>query len=116
MVVPMTRPFILQENDVPKSPGLKHKHYAPRAKVVLIGYVGGQKGRISNAGFIGLREPYEEFDLMKICSSVEEYAHELFAFFRECDAQGLDEIYCEKVEEKGIGLALMDRLRRAAER
>jgi L-threonylcarbamoyladenylate synthase len=115
MIVRLTRPFISPENDTPKSPGLKHKHYAPKAKVVLIEYVGGQKGRIDNAGFIGLREPYEEFDLMKICSSVEEYAHELFAFFRECDARNLDEIYCEKVGEKGIGLALMDRLRRAAE-
>ncbi len=45
MVVPMTRPFISFENDTPKSPGLKHKHYAPRAKVVLIEYVGGQKGK-----------------------------------------------------------------------
>ena len=57
----------------------------------------------------------KEFDLIKICASVEEYAHEVFAFFRECDARKIETIYCETVEEKGIGLALMDRLRRAAE-
>jgi L-threonylcarbamoyladenylate synthase len=55
------------------------------------------------------------FDLIKICASAEEYAHEVFAFFRACDHARIETIYCEIVAEKGIGLALMDRLRRAAE-
>ena len=37
------------------------------------------------AAFIGLDEPDGKFDLIKICASVEEYAHEVFDFFRECD-------------------------------
>jgi len=64
--------------------------------------------------FIGLKKPEIEFDLIKICGSVEEYAHEVFAFFRECDRKNIEIIYCETVEEKGIGAALMDRLSRAA--
>jgi L-threonylcarbamoyladenylate synthase len=62
-----------------------------------------------------LNEPEVNFSLVKICDSVEDYAHSLFEFFRECDRQGIDAIYCETVEETGIGAALMDRLRRAAE-
>jgi L-threonylcarbamoyladenylate synthase len=61
-----------------------------------------------------LNQPQNEFDLVKICGSVEEYAHEVFNFFRECDRQNIKIIFCETVEEKGIGLALMDRLRRAS--
>lgn len=114
-IIPETKVYNLRENEAPKSPGLKHRHYSPRANVVLIGYTGGQKGRIDNAAFIGLNEPREEFNLIKICSTVEEYAREVFAFFRACDAQNVETIFCEKVEEKGIGLALMDRLKRAAE-
>jgi L-threonylcarbamoyladenylate synthase len=66
------------------------------------------------SAFIGLQEPEQEFDLLKICPSAEEYAHDVFAFFRACDAAGIETIYCETVEETGIGRALMDRLKRAA--
>jgi len=67
------------------------------------------------SAFIGLNQVEGEFDLTKVCASVEEYAHEVFNFFRECDAQKIETIYCEMVAETGIGLALMDRLRRASE-
>jgi L-threonylcarbamoyladenylate synthase len=113
-IIPETRIYQLQKNETPKSPGLKHRHYSPNAKIVLIR---NSKFEIqnSNAAFIGLNRYDEKFELLKICASVEEYAHEVFAFFRECDAQKIETIYCETVSEKGIGLALMDRLRRAAE-
>jgi L-threonylcarbamoyladenylate synthase len=67
------------------------------------------------SAFIGLTKPAENFELLKICASAEEYAHEVFAFFRQCDHAGIETICCETVPEKGIGAALMDRLRRAAE-
>ncbi len=113
-VVPETRLYKLEKDEQPKSPGLKHRHYSPEAKVVLI----NPKSEIRNPkskAFIGLNEPHRRFDLIKICKSVEEYAHEVFAFFRTCDAQKIETIYCETVEETGIGLALMDRLKRASE-
>ncbi|MEO6590154.1 MAG: L-threonylcarbamoyladenylate synthase [Pyrinomonadaceae bacterium] len=113
-VIPETKVYKLKENETAKSPGLKHRHYSPNAKVVL---VQGAKCKVQSAkaAFIGLSVPDEKFDLIKICASVEEYAREVFAFFRTCDAQKIETIYCETVEEKGIGSALMDRLRRAAE-
>ncbi|MDQ4122701.1 MAG: L-threonylcarbamoyladenylate synthase [Acidobacteriota bacterium] len=112
---------IVQETEIYKSektenlpsPGLKYKHYSPKAKVVLVGSnFNVQSSKLS--AFIGLSEPDEAFKLRKICTSVEEYAHEVFAFFRECDDAGIETIYCQTVEETGIGRALMDRLRRAA--
>ena len=113
-IIPETRAYKLQKDETPKSPGLKHRHYSPQAKVRLVSNSKFQVPSLS-AAFIGLNEPDAEFELEKICASVEDYAHEVFAFFRQCDAQKIETIYCEKVEEKGIGLALMDRLGRAAE-
>ncbi|HEY8559304.1 MAG TPA: L-threonylcarbamoyladenylate synthase [Pyrinomonadaceae bacterium] len=111
-VVPETEIYRPAENEAVRSPGMKHRHYSPRARVVLISDFGF---RISDSSaFIGLTEPPPRFALKKTCRSVEEYAHEVFAFFRECDHAGIETIYCETVEEKGIGSALMDRLRRAS--
>ncbi len=113
-IIPATRIYQLQKDETPKSPGLKHKHYSPAAKVLLV-ESGKWKVESGKTAFIGLNQPDEKFNLIKICASVEEYAHEVFAFFRECDAKNIEMIYCQTVAEKGIGLALTDRLRRAAE-
>jgi len=96
-----------------KSPGLRHQHYAPKAAVVLI----DSEFEISHsksAAYVGLRPPAPRFELERVCTSVEDYAHSLFEFFRECDRRGIDTIYCEAVEETGIGAALIDRIKRAA--
>jgi L-threonylcarbamoyladenylate synthase len=53
---------------------------------------------------------------MLVCGSLEEYARNLFAFFRDCDKANIRIVYCQTVEETGLGAALMDRLRRAASR
>ncbi len=113
-IIPETRIYKVKENEIVRSPGLKHRHYSPHAKVILF----NGEWRIDNGqskAFIGLRKPEIDFDLVKICASVEEYAHSVFDFFRKCDAAKIAAIYCEIVEEKGIGLALMDRLKRASE-
>jgi L-threonylcarbamoyladenylate synthase len=112
-IVPETRNYRIEKNEQPKSPGLKHRHYSPTARVVLISDFRFQISDLS--AFIGLNAPPQKFDLMKICASVEEYAHEVFEFFRHCDYKDIETIYCEKVAETGIGEALMDRLKRAAE-
>jgi len=113
-IVPKTQIYQVKKDEIIRSPGLKHRHYSPRAKVVLISPESEVQSPKSKA-FIGLSEIEGDFLPVKICHSTEEYAHEVFAFFRECDARGIEEIYCEIVAEKGIGLALMDRLKRAAE-
>ena len=115
LIIPETELYQIKKDEIVRSPGLKHRHYSPLAKVRL---VSDSRLQISNSrlsAFIGVNEPEIEFDLIKICGSVEEYAREVFAFFRECDRRNIGTIYCQIVEETGIGAALMDRLRRASE-
>mgnify|MGYP001259482445 CR=1 FL=1 len=113
-VVPETMPYITKKDEKPRSPGLKHRHYAPRARVILIDS-GEEVTKSRSAAYIGMRKPLKDFEFVEIYDSVESYARAVFDFFRKCDARGITEIYCETVEEKGIGHALMDRLKRASE-
>ncbi len=113
-VVPETRTLERGETEENRSPGLRHRHYTPDARVELSDGVipAAERGQ---AAWIGVgRDDVSGFALAKRCSSVEEYAALLFEFFRECDRQGIRTIYCERVAEDGIGAALMDRLSRAA--
>ena len=110
-IVPETSVYVSAGDEAVRSPGLKHRHYSPRAKVYLKDFP--TSGR---RAYIGLHEPEGNFAVVKVCRDAAEYAHELFAFFRECDRAGIEAICCETVEESGIGRALMDRLRRASEK
>jgi L-threonylcarbamoyladenylate synthase len=101
---------------VVKSPGLRHRHYSPRAKVIICPYP--QLTIASNdAAFIGLTPPThsEAFNRILICRDVEEYAFSLYRFFHECDEAFVKTIFCEAVSQEGLGLALMDRIMRASE-
>jgi L-threonylcarbamoyladenylate synthase len=114
-IVSATRPCEAEPDDITRSPGLKHKHYAPNARVVIV----RSPFDIPDSGsfaFIGVERSSGKPGLIKICESVEEYAHSFFAFFRECDKRNIETIYCQSVEETGIGAALMDRLKRAESR
>jgi len=73
-----------------------------------------QFGGDNKSAYIGLRPASRSFDLVRICTDSDEYASALYEFFRECDRRGIETIYCEPVTEEGIGVALMDRIRRAA--
>lgn len=115
-----------------KSPGLKYRHYAPKAVVKMItsnvkcemSNVNDKKAKVlrrspfgerQNEAYIGLEKSNtKNFSVFKICISLEDYAKNLFSFFRECDKRGIKTIYCQKVEEKGIGLAIMNRIKKAA--
>ena len=116
-IVPQTRMHRARKNSRAKSPGMKHRHYAPRARVVLVDSLCDAE-RSETAGFIGLRPPRfaTGFGLVALCRDEKEYARALFHFFRRCDAAALKTIFCETVPAHGIGIALMDRLRRAAAR
>jgi L-threonylcarbamoyladenylate synthase len=52
--------------------------------------------------------------VIRISSSVTDYAQGLFSALRALDGLGLDVIVVEGVAEQGLGAAVMDRLRRAA--
>lgn len=99
-----------------RSPGMRHRHYAPRARVVLVDSPPEEPA--GGSGFIGLTQPANPgaFEQLRVCGNLKEYAFELFDFFRVCDSEGLRAIYCEVPPETGIGAAVADRLRRAADR
>ncbi len=94
-----------------RSPGTRHRHYAPQARVTL-----DPTGPLeAPVAWIGLTSPppHVHVQFMQGCVSLESYAYELYHFFRRCDAVGVKTIVCETVEEAGVGRALNDRLRRA---
>src|SRR5690606_26809214 len=98
--------------DALPSPGLRHRHYSPRAGVIIV------EGEIASdpnerSAYIGRTPMPGALEISEICDSVDDYARRLFEFFRECDRAGIIAIYCEAVPETGRGAALMDRLRRA---
>lgn len=111
-----------------RSPGTRHRHYAPRAQVVL-----SRRGDPAEFGGI-LREQrqlgkkvgcivhsqllchLETGDFYRVLpSSMEIFGRYLFRTLRELDALRVDVIVIEGVEESGLGATIMDRLRRAAQ-
>ena len=100
-----------------RSPGLRHRHYAPRARVCLLAAppdrdADGRGG--ADAAYIGLTAPPPGYALVEVCPDLDAYARRLFDLFRRADAAGLVRIDAEAVPEGGVGRAIMDRLRRAA--
>lgn len=114
------------------SPGVGIRHYAPLARLVLIDSAeAGQRERFANearaaseAGEkLGLMLPddflYEQVGDAVIYrwgawSNEEELAQRLFAGLRWLDAEGATLIVCPLPEDKGIGRAIRDRLKKAA--
>jgi L-threonylcarbamoyladenylate synthase len=113
-VVPETQNYEGISSEKTGSPGILHRHYSPRAHVVVV-EPGAVIPNSERSSFIGSSKPPGDFETLRICRSTEDYAKQAFEFFRACDRLGIKTIYCEAVDEKGIGAALMDRLRRAAE-
>jgi L-threonylcarbamoyladenylate synthase len=106
------------------SPGTRHRHYAPRAKVRLVpaGQIAAewrQKGGDPKVAFIVSAETAaagmagRNVAVPGTRSDAEAWAHELFALLRRYDRK--DEIVVEPIFEKGLGAAVMERLRKAAE-
>jgi hypothetical protein len=56
-----------------------------------------------------------EVIIIQMPRSLKAYARRLFAVLRELDEQGVDVIVVEKLQERGLGRAIMDRLRRASQ-
>lgn len=100
-----------------RSPGQKHRHYTPGATVYLV-EAPADAPPDSTFAFIGIDAPAQPsaFGRVAVCADVAAYAHALFDFFFQCDRDGIERIYCQQVRPEGLGLALMDRLERAAAR
>jgi L-threonylcarbamoyladenylate synthase len=95
-----------------RSPGTRYRHYQPRAEVVLVPPGTSPDRRVARYQRRGVRAGA----IRRAGRSLAEYGRSLFAELRALDDAGVDVIVVEAVEEHGLGLAVMDRLRRAASR
>ncbi|MEU3345414.1 L-threonylcarbamoyladenylate synthase [Streptomyces sp. NPDC006700] len=105
-------------------PGQHPSHYAPRARVVLVEpekvvaeaelaqELGQQVGVFLPASFADA--PVKAHAVVTVPGSMAAYARGLYGFLRELDQQGCDLIVASLPAEEGLGLAIANRLRRAA--
>lgn len=111
------------EGETVRSPGMKYKHYSPKANVTVVDgsneefleYVNSQIGSekvfalIFDSAAAECRIPY-----IKYGDTAEEQAARLFAALREFDEIGAEQVYAQRPETDGVGLAVYNRLLRAA--
>ena len=128
-------PFVRSEAELPlekiRSPGMKHKHYAPNAEVILVeGSVTAVKNKIKElaefyrlkgkkVGILATDETLTAYnaDVVKSLGSrfnLASIAQNLFRLLREVDAENVNIIIAEGVPSEGMGLAIMNRLRKAS--
>ena len=120
---------MLREGEKAISPGMKYRHYAPKAPLLLIeadadkliSYIKEQGKR--NIAIIAYDESINEikkaipyaytYSFGKTDDEVLQ-AHNLFAILRDADERNFDEIYAPLPKKTGISLALYNRMIRAA--
>lgn len=115
----------------PKAPGMMYRHYAPKAKMTLIsGDSSAVSARIRQLAADGLAAQkkvriicseetlanYSEMDAVSagLRSQPEMIAHNLFRILRDSDHDQVDILLSETFEETELGLAIMNRLMKAA--
>jgi L-threonylcarbamoyladenylate synthase len=113
---------------VPRSPGQKYRHYAPKAPMTV---VTGQPEKIAavirsysngnrKTGILATNQTKPLYDGGCVLSmgdrnDLHGIAQNLYACLRCFDELGVEEIYAEAVPEDGIGRAIMNRMVKAAE-
>jgi L-threonylcarbamoyladenylate synthase len=102
----------------PEAPGMLASHYSPSKPFFL--YTPDLLSAIdpSESGFIGFRggvpASFKEVKILSPEGDLKEYATRIFGAMHEMEAAEVSTIVVEPVPEKGIGVAIMDRLRKAA--
>ncbi len=117
-------PGLLQDNVKAKCPGMKYKHYSPKADVEIVcgdknkvrSYICGKLSVESNCGVMIYKGG--DYDnaicVLSAGNTMEEYAAKLFYNLRVFDEYGVDKVYAEFNDEAGIGVAVKNRLYKAA--
>jgi L-threonylcarbamoyladenylate synthase len=116
------RPLSVRDTDEVRAPGMLPSHYAPRAGVVLASRSQAPRraAELSAAGKHvalcspeGVRPPPGVLHLA-VPEDVTQLARMLYTLLRAVDATGVDVAVVVVPEEAGLGVAVLDRLRRAA--
>ncbi len=99
----------------PKSPGMKYKHYAPKAEMIIYKgdrekvYLAMSEEKLRRTGY-GQKVEIIMYD----DSEPEKAAREFFAKLRACDKAGVDVIMAAAMREDGVGFAVMNRMFKSA--
>jgi L-threonylcarbamoyladenylate synthase len=128
-------PFVAAEKPLTvenaRSPGMKHRHYAPKAPVIVVeGVIQAVMATVKSlicdywlqgkrVGVLATAETAwaYEADVVKSLGSrrnVDGMAANLFRVLREFDEENVDVIITESIPVEGLGLAVMNRLRKAS--
>lgn len=120
-----------KEDFKPKAPGMKYRHYAPKAPVkivkgdikktiakineMVLNYIEQEK----TVGIVATDETKNSYknDIVVSLGSrenLEEIAQNLFKVLRSFDGMDIDVILCEAFQEQGVGTAIMNRLKKSA--
>ena len=109
-------------NHKPIAPGQLSRHYATQTPLTILASAGARP-ILKDGERTGLlihshqKDTDNRFAAVEVLSSTDdlmETARHLFAALRRLDSHGLDRIYAEPCQEEGLGVAIMDRLRRCA--
>ena len=110
----------------PASPGMKYRHYAPQSPVLLVSGDDDtvieffkEKQKTENCGILCFDEDKQHLDPNNLFTfgahdDEDTQAHELFEKLRAFDSLSVDRIYARIPSENGVGLAVYNRLIRAA--
>ncbi len=120
----------IKDTQKPRSPGMKYRHYAPEAELILLPKEAGGKALLDRGqalektgktvGYMVFQEDMALFSEKPFVYDIgrrqqkKEMAARIFDALRVLDQKKVDIILCEEVEEKEVGVAIMNRLRKAA--
>ncbi len=120
-------PGLLKGSDAPKAPGMKYKHYAPKAPLTLVDgtpqfiqtLINEERATGKKVGVYTVDEHAHlyEADIIVTGGTREELnsvAEKMYGVLRQFDKEQPDLIFGEVFSEKGIGQAIMNRLKKAA--
>lgn len=119
---------ITDKNIVPKAPGMKYRHYAPKAPLTIVCGDADRVVEYINAkvlegkkkiGVMSTDETHDKYRAEHVISlgsrkNPGKIAANLFDSLREFDKIDVDQIYSEGFPEGNLGLAIMNRLKKAA--
>ena len=109
-----------RRGDSPIAPGQLQSHYAPRTRMKLVKQAGdfavpaGLRCGLLAWNPRAQSHPFASVEIPSPSQNLREAAANLFAAMRRLDEAGLDLIVAEEVPEEGLGIAIMDRLRKAS--
>jgi L-threonylcarbamoyladenylate synthase len=111
---------VIPDDKAPESPGMKYKHYAPDCEVFLLNGSEKafaeflQKNGENFAAVVSERSAIKGKNIYTYGETDTDFAHNAFSLLRKIDKDGYEKIYIETPEKNGIGLAVYNRLIRAA--